>query len=315
MSTVAQLSGRALAVALVIALGFPVVLAGRGSSSRPGGGSGGNAGTTTATRGGGGGSAGGSSIQASGRATWRYGGAYHGGGYYPGWGWGWPYAPYWGWSGGWYGVYGPAWYGPPRTTLVFAGDLAHLPGAIETRVKPKGARVILDGQDVGRAKDYNGSWDELQVSPGRHTVEFKRDGYQTLRVDLDVRGGQAYRIDRTLRKGDGTDPETIILEPPRAASRYEVAVEPVAYLDPPSTPSSLRRGLLQIEVEPADAAVDLDGEYLARADELARLHGALPVAAGAHRIEVVRPGHEGQEVVVEIEEGETGLVEIRLERR
>ena len=320
MSTLAQFRVRFLAVALVLAVGTSVALAGRASSSRPSGGSEGRSGSATATRGGGG-SSGGSTVHASGHATWRYGGSGHGGGYYPGWGggWGWGY-PYWGWSGGWYGAYAPAWYGPPGATLIFAGDPGRLPGVVETRVKPNSARVILDGQDVGRSKDYNGSWDNLKVPAGRHTLEFARDGYQTLRVDLDVGGGQSYRIDRKLQKGEGPDPGSVVLAnpPPVNNSRPPIEVASdrgtsVAYAEPPPPSPSLPRGLLKIEVEPADAAVYLDGEYLARADELARLHGALPVAAGSHRVDVVRPGHAARTVEVDVLEGELGRVEIQLQ--
>jgi len=58
--------------------------------------------------------------------------------------------------------------------------------------------------------------------------------------------------------------------------------------EPPQQQASF--GRLRVHVEPADAAVYLDGEYMGVAGELARIHGALPVAVGSHRLEAARPG-------------------------
>ena len=64
----------------------------------------------------------------------------------------------------------------------------------------------------------------------------------------------------------------------------------------------------------SDSAVYLDGEFLARASELSRLHGAIPVARGPHRIEVVRPGFESRTVDVDVEGEMPVRVEIDLRR-
>ena len=77
----------------------------------------------------------------------------------------------------------------------------------------------------------------------------------------------------------------------------------------------LKRGLLRLEVHPADAAVYLDGEFLARADELNRLHGAIPVAQGVHAVEVVRPGYVGQTVNVEVGGDEPAKFRVELDRQ
>ncbi len=67
-------------------------------------------------------------------------------------------------------------------------------------------------------------------------------------------------------------------------------------------------------IGPPDAAVYLDGEFLARASELSRLHGSLPVARGPHTIEVVRPGFESRAVDVDVEGEMPVRVEIDLQR-
>ena len=69
-----------------------------------------------------------------------------------------------------------------------------------------------------------------------------------------------------------------------------------------------------MKVSPADAAVYLDGAYFARADELARLRGAIPLVLGTHTVEVVRPGYESRKVDVEIAEGKPAELSLDLER-
>ena len=76
----------------------------------------------------------------------------------------------------------------------------------------------------------------------------------------------------------------------------------------------LPRGFLSFSVEPRDAVVYLDGEFLAEGGELARLHGALAVAAGDHRVQVVRPGYRSMTRDVTVEADRTAALELRLER-
>ena len=245
---------------------------------------------------------------ARGRATYGYG---RHGGYapYPPGGWyGWSDA-YWGWGGWWYpSYYGPYWGWPYwNATVVVPGGIVpgipgNAPGTITTSVTPKNASLLVDGEDLGRAKDYNGTWDSLRLAPGVHVFEFSRDGYQTFRAVVDVQPGRSYRIERDLHKGGGVDPESDPLPAPESApasvrggSPSDRATEVVQ--------DALVVGFLDLTVRPADAVVYLDGEFFARGEELDRLHGAIPVAAGPHRLEVVRPGHVPRTMLVEVVAG------------
>jgi hypothetical protein len=162
----------------------------------------------------------------------------------------------------------------------------------------------VDGEDLGRAKDFNGTWDALRLPPGVHVLEFSRDGYQTFRAVVDVRPGRTYRIGRDLREGSGLDPDSDPL--PAAGAEPAERAEPVISADAAGTGmrGALAVGFLDLTVRPADAAVYLDGSFLARGDELDRLHGAIPVAAGTHRVEVVRPGHVSKTLLVKVKSGD-----------
>ena len=258
-------------------------------------------------------------VRVSGHATFGYGhgvsisvgyGGHHHygyrGHYYPYYGYRSYYRPYY---QAYYYAYPRAYVGYPYTaayvTPVVSEGGARRLGAIQTKVKPKKAQLFLDQQPIGQARDFNGPWDLLYVPAGRHTLEFRLAGWQTLRVELDVRAGGYYQIDEILLEGDGEDPrsdpaapaEPASTTPPPTTTPATTADLSVSRAPQVSTPS-LRQGRLYIAASPADAAIYLDGEFLARADELARLHGAIPVAQGEHTIDVVRPGYASDSLVV-----------------
>ncbi len=328
--TVTVLALSALAGSLVFA-GDAARTRGRGSSERraerPASVSSSPAGRTRPS--GGGGSVGG---RVSGHATWgRYGG-YRGGYYGPGgyWGWGGYWGPsfWWWWGYPFYDAWwSPYYYGVPYAPYgVAVGERAVVtgPAVIETAVRPKKAAVAIDGEQVGRARDYNGTWDVLRVDPGEHVVTFSYPGYRTLRVRFDARPGRVYRFDEWLERGEGVEERTVAVEP-EATTQPPAAPAPTA---PPPAPGTaiesappapvvgeaLKRGLLRIDVTPGDAAVYLDGEFLARADELTRLHGAIPVAVGSHRVEAARPGYATQSIEVEVGPEGPAKVSLALEK-
>jgi hypothetical protein len=248
---------------------------------------------------------------------WEYGPGFGYGFYGPWWSlglaWGWP--GYWT-DGGYYGAGAyPAPYGPRRAGIEIG------PAFVETAVRPKKAQVLLDGEPIGQARDFNGTWDTLELDPGRHLLAFEARGYMTLEVGLEAQAGRAYRIAYALREGEGKDPRSSAVPPApmpdvRPAPPAETpSPRATAGEPPPRGEAGLSRGLLKIRVAPADAAVYLDGEFLGRGDELARLHGAIPVASGAHRVEVVRPGFKSREERVIVGDGpQPAEVRIDLEK-
>lgn len=69
-------------------------------------------------------------------------------------------------------------------------------------------------------------------------------------------------------------------------------------------------GILDLQIEPADASVYIDGEFFGKASQLSRVE----LAPGRHRIEVVRPGYKTEETEVEVG-GEAKRVVVKLGRR
>ncbi len=251
--------------------------------------------------------------RAMGRATYGAYPPYHGSYPYPGgcgsWGWAW-------WPSSYFGV---GWYPAPYSYAVTdsVGSAADATAILETDVHPRSAAVQLDGEMVGTARDYSGTWDDLRVGAGKHTLEFGAPGYMTLRIHLNARPGAVYRIEQDLQKGAGMDPRSEFSAEPgvvRIGPGSEGESETRAGEGGPSASRSpsLRRGLLKIVASPPDAAIYLDGEFLATARELSQLHGAISVALGVHHIEAVRPGFPAQSVDVDVASSGPARVHIDL---
>jgi hypothetical protein len=173
------------------------------------------------------------------------------------------------------------------------------PAIVETDVTPSKAGVVLDGDTVGFASDYNGRWDRLSVVPGTHTIAFQMKGYRSLLITFEARPRATYVFNDALVAGEGEDrrtlPAALTEEPPER---------------PPPNRSSIAIGRLRVLAEPADAAIYLDGEFLGLGGELVRIHGALAVPTGTHRLDAVRPGYVSASRAIDV--GETDVVSVEL---
>lgn len=233
--------------------------------------------------------------------------------YYPGWGgyysyW-WPYASY-GWYGGYWGSpwgYGYGGYGGTVYHRV-EGEA----GAVRVLVEPSEARVYVDGYYAGTVDDFDGLFQRLNVSPGRHEIAIKLEGYRTHRFKVYVPPDGTVKIHHDMVRGDGETLEDLAGEAPR---EREASREPEGRWereDPDPAPQDERAGTgrLRLRVDPPDASVYVDGAFRGTGREAANLR--LP--AGPHRIEVVRPGYRTVERDVEITAGETSELEIDLDK-
>jgi len=121
----------------------------------------------------------------------------HGGGYYGG------YYPAYGYYGyyGYYGPYAYGYYGPYAYGYPYPAEAPDY-GIIDCDVDPEEAKVYLDGERLGEADEFDGFPQYLTVPTGHHIVEFRRHGYQTLRLEVEVKPGAYYDVDRRLHPGD-----------------------------------------------------------------------------------------------------------------
>jgi hypothetical protein len=253
----------------------------------------------------------------------------HHGGYYPYWGvgvgWGWPY---WGVGFGWGWPYPAYAYGPPYPVEVHPGALPKA-GAVELHVHPWTSEVKVDGYVAGQAKNFNSYYSPLLVKPGRHVLELTSPGHMTLRTEVKADAGGYYVLRLHLEEGKGVDPRSTKAAPPPVKGEPPVkgnggaGAVTVSPDQPPEeeTPdaeddaqAARPHGLLQLLVDPPDAAVYLDGKFLGRAEELRQLHGDLAVGTGRHTIEAVRPGYRSASQSVQVGDKQTIKVELNLIR-
>jgi hypothetical protein len=225
-------------------------------------------------------------------------------GYYPGWGWSywWPYGSY-GWYGGYWGYpWGWGGAGPVYQPVQTAG------GSIRVLVDPAEARVYVDGYYAGTVDDFDGLFQRLHVSPGRHEIALKLEGYKTHRVRVFVAPETTLKLEYELQKGQGETFENLAGDVPDrevSAPRDRRDLE----LDRGSPPGG-EGGQLRLVVDPEDASVYVDGAFRGSA----RTVRTLALAPGRHHVEVVRPGYRTQEREVDVSPDEPAELSISLEK-
>lgn len=65
--------------------------------------------------------------------------------------------------------------GMPKETLKAVGN----EGLLKIVAEPSSAEVYVDGNFVGKAKEFNGNPGLLKLTHGTHTIMIKKSGYQT----------------------------------------------------------------------------------------------------------------------------------------
>ncbi|HEX9368731.1 MAG TPA: PEGA domain-containing protein [Vicinamibacterales bacterium] len=113
-------------------------------------------------------------------------------GLYSGLGW----APYFGDPyGDPYGGYGGG-YGGGYSTSYGRGEQ----GNLKLKVKPRSAKVYVDGYFVGLVDQFDGAFQKLALNTGRHKVEIKADGFETAEFDVLINAAQTVTFQGALKR-------------------------------------------------------------------------------------------------------------------
>jgi hypothetical protein len=265
-----------------------------------------------------------------------YYGGYYGGyhhrpwSYYSFYYWPW-YTPYW--------YYGPGGYYPYRDRDRGYVDRDTL-GALDLDVSPGRTEVYLDGQNLGVVDQYDGFPQYLWLEKGTYDLVLYREGYRTLARQISVYPGLVISVDDRMERGESVRPEdlgpktherrdTRIREEEERRERLEAEERDGrgdwrdrvrsdrdrsrGDYDDDGRSSARDSGWLELEVEPSDASVYLDGRFIGTASELAERRSGLRLEPGRHKLAVVRPGHKAEEREFEVEAGESVELEIELD--
>jgi hypothetical protein len=90
-------------------------------------------------------------------------------------------------------VYG---YRAPRERVMVTPGSPYY-GGVALEMTPYDADVFVDGQYAGRVEDFDGTTQPLTLTAGRHQIEVQAEGFEPMRVDVDIQPGQVipYRGD------------------------------------------------------------------------------------------------------------------------
>jgi hypothetical protein len=262
-----------------------------------------------------------------------YGSPYYNDPFYSYWG---PYPYYW-WGGSGY----PYVYGPGGAYTRSEGRYNER-GALDMDVWPGDTQVYLDGEYIGSVDSFDGWPQYLWLEKGTYDVVLYRKGYQSVAKQISVYPGVVIDVNDRLEPGDSTAPEKMLT--PRSTERRDARIradrEREQELrsrrggddDWDSWRDRIRRdeprrdrhesddaddrdadgGLLQLEVEPDDASIYVDGHFVGTAEQVNEDDSdGLPVPPGQHKISAVRPGRSPKEVTVDVEAG--AKVRVRLD--
>jgi hypothetical protein len=73
-------------------------------------------------------------------------------------------------------------------------------GSVRLRVKPANAKVFLDGTMIGVVDDFDGLSSHLAAPAGRHEIEVRADGYETLKIGVNVEADKTVTARGSLKK-------------------------------------------------------------------------------------------------------------------
>lgn len=253
-----------------------------------------------------------------------YGAPYYYSGYY---GYGYPYyygSPYYGGWGLSLGYYSPYYYSGFYGYSPSYHSRGNQVGSVRVIVEPSETRVYVDGYYAGVVDDFDGIFQRLNLSPGRHEISLRLDGHRTQNFKVYVPYDQTIKIRHDMVPGAPTDVSEAVIGKPEdvadaarherygedryeAGERYDAEGRPEE--DPGPGEARGELGTVRLDIRPSDASIYVDGAFRGTA----RLR-SLRLPPGRHRIEVVRPGYRTLEQEVEVEPGRDVEVSFELER-
>lgn len=258
-------------------------------------------------------------------AYWGYPGYGGGLGFGYGYGYGYGYGAYGYGYGDYYGYYPAPYYGGGYATRHREGNVAQL----RTLIDPAKARVYVDGYYAGVADDFDGMFQRLNISPGRHDITLKLEGYASHTFSVYAGGDETIKLRWDMVKGTGETRETIgeeyeprldqtpppyreprESEAPRARPEPDREVDSARNEPPAIQMPQAGRGEILFDILPLDASIYIDGEFHGKASQVTQIQ--LPF--GRHRVEVVRPGYRTEETEINVD-AEGRKVVVKLDRR
>jgi PEGA domain len=183
--------------------------------------------------------------------------------------------------------------------------------------QPQTAAVYVDGFYAGIVDDFDGAFQSLPLPPGGHTVVLYLEGYRTTRQSFYLRPGSTLKLRDSLERlpaGVVSEPPVVAppIPPPPDGSTTAAPRAPSTITTTPAPAEDVDSlGTLELNVQPRDATVTIDGVRWLSSDE-GRF--VVDVPEGRHRIEVFKDGYARFSREVEVRRGETVPLNVSLVR-
>jgi hypothetical protein len=191
---------------------------------------------------------------------------------------------------------------------------------VRVMATPRDAAVYVDGFYAGIVDDFDGVFQHLLLPPGGHTIVLYLEGYRTVRHDLYLRPDSTLKLHDTLERLPagvaGEPPPVASTVPPPPAGSYRLPRTPPRASLPPPAPEPFEEGVeaagfgtLDLRIQPADAAVTIDGQPWLTSEAG---HFLIEVAEGSHRVEVSKQGYRRFSTEITVSEGKTMPLNVSL---
>jgi hypothetical protein len=187
---------------------------------------------------------------------------------------------------------------------------------LRIQVQPKQAEVYIDGYLVGTVDSFDGVFQRLDVPLGEHEISIYAPGYRTITQRMLFRPRESYHIKdvmQPLAAGEQHEPRPAPAARPQGPNPPWPGPEgPPA--GPPQRgdrdlPRAEQFGTLAVRVQPADAAIAIDGE---RWEAPGGERIVVQLSEGTHRLEVRKDGYRTYSATVRIRSGETTTLNVSL---
>lgn len=145
------------------------------------------------------------------------------------------------------------------------------------------AGVWVDGQYFGFVKELKGK-KRLVLMPGRHELRLKLAGYEEYVAPIDLEPGESRRF--------------LVRLQPLAGATY---------------PDADQTATVRLDIEPARAALFVDGVYAGHVDKFSGRRG-LRLRAGTHRFRIALPGYQSFETEMTLAASQRYELKVELPR-
>jgi hypothetical protein len=165
-------------------------------------------------------------------------------------------------------------------------------GYVELNVLPSDAYVYVDDEYRGIARNFSCSPDCLYLIRGKYSITLKKEGYKTERFIVHVVPGRLMELDANL--------DLAVVGRGGKESIHDLKLE--------------KTGYLELNIEPQDASVYIDGGFFGVASQFSESQGPIVLESGTHKIEIVKPGFEAFSTDIEISKEKKEKLSIKMKR-